>query len=129
MGSADANHVADTLTAAWDAALAEAGLPVDRIKALIGAQLGQIAAMPMLLFSRELNVDNAALRVAFRGQLAAFHGHQMREIAEGQQSQTLRGDEAVADSAVLLTSLIQGWPSAGRLGRATLPCGPKACGC
>jgi len=111
MWNAVADHVADALTIAWDAALVQDDLPVDRIKALIGAQLDQIAstpAMPMLLFSRELNVENAALRVAFRGRLAAFHGHLMREVTQGQQSQTLRGDVAAADVAVLLSSLVQG---------------------
>jgi TetR/AcrR family transcriptional regulator len=86
-------------------------LPVDRIRALIRAQLDQIAAtpaMPMLLFSRELNVENAALRTAFHGRLTAFHGHLLREVELGQQSHTLRDDVAAADVAVLLTSLVQG---------------------
>jgi TetR/AcrR family transcriptional regulator len=111
MWNAVADHVAETLTTAWDTALATADLPVERIKALVGAQLGQIAAipaMPMLLFSRELNVENAALREAFRGRLATFHGHLMRAVAEGQKSQALRGDVVAADVAVLLTSLVQG---------------------
>ena len=111
MWNAVAEHVADRLTTAWDTALAEAALPVDRIRALVGAQLDQIAvtpAMPMLLFSRELNVENAELRAAFRSRLSAFHGHLMREVAEGQQSQALRGDVAAADVAALLTSLVQG---------------------
>lgn len=111
MWNAVADHVADALTIAWDAALAQGDLPVDRINALIGAQLDQIAstpAMPMLLFSRELNVENAALRAAFRGRLAAFHSHLVREVTQGQQSQTLRGDVVATDVAVLLTSLVQG---------------------
>ena len=111
MWNAVADHVADALTNAWDAALVQGDLPLDRIKALIGAQLGQIAstpAMPMLLFSRELNVENAALRAAFRGRLAAFHGLLMGEVTQGQRSQALRGDVAAADVAVLLTSLVQG---------------------
>lgn len=111
MWNAVADHVAEALTIAWDAAIAKADLPVDRIKALIGTQLGQIAAMPampMLLFSRELNVENAALREAFRGRLASFHGHLVREVAKGQQAHTLRSDVAAADVAILLTSLVQG---------------------
>lgn len=106
-----ADHVADVLTTAWEEALAGTDLPVDRVKALVGAQLDQITAtpaMPMLLYSRELNVENAALREAFRGRLAAFHGHLMREVAEGQRNQALRGDVAAADVAALLTSLVQG---------------------
>jgi TetR/AcrR family transcriptional regulator len=111
MWNAVADHVADTLTTAWDAALAQADLPVDRVKALIEAQLGQIAAtpaMPMLLFSRELNVENAALRLSFRGRLATFQGHLAREVAKGQQAHALRSDVAAADVAVLLASLVQG---------------------
>jgi TetR/AcrR family transcriptional regulator len=111
MWTAVADHIADRLTTAWDAALAEAHLPFDRIRALIGTQLDQIAAMPampMLLFSRELNVENAALREAFRGRLAAFHGHLLRAVTEGQRTRTLRDDVAAADVAVLLTSLVQG---------------------
>ena len=111
MWNAVADNVTDMLTTAWDTALAKAGLPVDRITALIGAQLDQISAtpaMPMLLFSRELNVENTALRAAFRGRLAAFNCHLMREVTGGQQSQTLRGDVAAADVAVLLSSLVQG---------------------
>ncbi|MCF1710743.1 TetR family transcriptional regulator [Tabrizicola sp. J26] len=111
MWSAVADQVAETLTNAWNAAVAQADLPVDRIRALIRAQLDQIAAtpaMPMLLFSRELNVENSALRTAFRGRLTAFHGHLMREVAQGQQCRTLRDDVAAADVAVLLTSLVQG---------------------
>lgn len=111
MWVAVADHVTETLTAAWEAALGQDGLPVDRIKALIAVQLDQIAAMPampMLLFSRELNVENVALREAFRGRLATFHGHLMRAVAEGQQARALRGDVDAADLAVLLTSLVQG---------------------
>lgn len=111
MWNAVADHVAEALTTAWDAALVQADLPVERVKALIGAQLGQIAAtpaMPMLLFSRELNVENADLRAAFRGRLATFQAHLTREVAEGQRAHALRSDVAAADAAVLLASLVQG---------------------
>lgn len=111
MWHAVADHVAETLAVAWDAALAKADLPGDRIRGLIGTQLDQIAAMPampMLLFSRELNVENDALREAFRGRLASFHGHLVREVAKAQQADALRNDVAAADVAVLLTSLVQG---------------------
>jgi AcrR family transcriptional regulator len=111
MWTAVADHVTETLTTAWEAALVPDALPVDCIKALIGVQLDQIAAMPampMLLFSRELNVENAELRAAFRGRLAAFHGHLMHTVAKGQQTHALRDEVAAADVAVLLTSLVQG---------------------
>ncbi len=111
MWVAVADHVAGLLTAAWAAALEGPKLPVDRLKALVGAQLDQIAAnpaMPMLLFSRELNVENAALRDAFRDRLATLHGLLMREVLQGQQDKALYSNVAAADAAVLLTSLVQG---------------------
>lgn len=111
MWVAVADHVAGLLTAAWAEALEDSKPPVERLKALIGAQLDQITAnpaMPMLLFSRELNVENAALRAAFRDRLVALHGLLMREVIQGQQNKALCSDVAAADVAVLLTSLIQG---------------------
>lgn len=111
MWVAVADHVAGLLAAAWAEALEEARPPVERLKALVGAQLDQITAipaMPMLLFSRELNVENTALRVAFRDRLATLHGFLMREVTAGQQNNTLLKDVAAGDVAVLLTSLIQG---------------------
>jgi TetR/AcrR family transcriptional regulator len=111
MWVAVADHVAGLLTAAWAEALAGSKPPVERVKALVGAQLDQITAhpaMPMLLFSRELNVENAALRAAFRDRLTALHGLLMREVIAGQQDNSLLKDVAAGDVAVLLTSLIQG---------------------
>ena len=111
MWVAVADHVAGVLTAAWAEALKEAKSPVEQVKALVGAQLDQITAhpaMPMLLFSRELNVENAALRAAFRDRLVALHGLLMREVIEGQRDGTFVKDVAAADVAVLLTSVIQG---------------------
>jgi len=111
MWVAVADHVASLLTAAWTKALEGSQPPVERLKALVGAQLDQITAnpaMPMLLFSRELNVENAALRAAFRDRLVTLHGLLMREVIQGQQDKTLVSDVAAADVAVLLTSLIQG---------------------
>lgn len=111
MWVAVADHVASLLTDAWAEALHGSRPPVERLKALIGAQLDQITAnptMPMLLFSRELNVENAALREAFRDRLATLHGLLMREVIQGQQDKALCSDVAAVDVAVLLTSLIQG---------------------
>lgn len=111
MWLAVAGQIVDHLTAAWDGALATSADPVARIRALVAAQLDQIAAtpaMPMLLFSRELNVENAALRAAFRGRLAAFQALLTREIALAHGTGQLRRDIAAADAAVLLTALVQG---------------------
>lgn len=106
-----AEHVAAGLAAAWDDALSHNDGPLVRLRALIGAQFAQIAAtpaLPMLLFSRELNVTNAELRATFHGKLMAFRGLLAREVSAGQKAGLLRDDVAANDAAVLLTSLVQG---------------------
>jgi AcrR family transcriptional regulator len=106
-----AEYVAEGLTAAWDDALSRTGGPLVRLRALIAAQFAQIAAtpaLPMLLFSRELNVTNAELRTTFRDTLMAFHGLLAREVDSGRKAGLIRDDIAANDAAVLLTSLVQG---------------------
>lgn len=106
-----AEYVAERLTAAWDDALSRTGGPIVRLRALIAAQFAQIAAtpaLPMLLFSRELNVTNAELRTTFRDTLMAFHGLLAREVDSGRKAGLIRDDIAANDAAVLLTSLVQG---------------------
>lgn len=106
-----AEHVAEGLEEAWDDALSCGDEPIAKLRALIAAQLAQIAAtpaLPMLLFSRELNVGNEDLRAAFRGLLMRFQALIVTEVARGQEAGRLRRDLAPADVAVLLTSLVQG---------------------
>ncbi|GHF71967.1 TetR/AcrR family transcriptional regulator [Seohaeicola zhoushanensis] len=106
-----AEHVAEGLAAAWEDAISRGDGPIVRLRALIAAQFAQIAAtpaLPMLLFSRELNVTNAELRATFHGLLTAFRGLLAREVDAGQEAGILRGDIETADAAVLLTSLVQG---------------------
>jgi AcrR family transcriptional regulator len=109
MWLAVADHVTEELTAAWENARADE--PVGRLEALVAAQLGQIMAkpaLPMLLFSRELNVGNEDLRAAFRGLLMKFQALIVAELARGQDGGCLRREVAPEDAAVLLTSLVQG---------------------
>jgi len=106
-----ADHVAGELSIEWERALANTNDPIDRLKALVGAQLEQIVAtpaLPMLLFSRELNVGNENLRAAFRNLLMKFQALIVTELARGQDAGSLRREVAPADAAVLLTSLVQG---------------------
>ncbi len=106
-----AEHVAEGLANAWDEALRQGDKPIDRLRALISAQFAQIdatPALPMLLFSRELNVNNAELRTTFRGRLMTFRGLLAREVSAAQIAGVLRDDVAADDAAVLLTSLVQG---------------------
>ena len=111
MWNAVAEHVAHLLTQSWGEALERETAPHQRLRGLIAAQFKQIAAtpaLPMLLFSRELNVENANLRRAFRDRLAAFYGHLKREVAAGQAEGHFRADVQADDVAVLLASLVQG---------------------
>lgn len=95
----------------WTAAEAAADGPSARLKALITAQLVAITdtpALPSILFSRELQVENHGLREVFRGLLAAFQGHLVAAIRNQQAAGDLCRDVCPEDIAILLTSLVQG---------------------
>ena len=109
--AAVAEGISARMATAWQEAIAGKHDPAAKLKALIDAQFGQIEqtpALPMLLFSRELNVDNEALREAFRGRLAAFHAMIRSEFVAGQNQSTFRAEIKADDAAVLMTSLVQG---------------------
>lgn len=106
-----AEDIADRLQSYWAAAEAGATGSHARLKALIGAQLTAIAetpALPSILFSRELQVDNSALRDVFRKLLSAFQSRLVAAIRELQAAGHLRRDVGPEDVAILLTSLVQG---------------------
>ena len=106
-----AEDIADRLQNYWAAAEAGATGPHARLKALISAQLTAIAetpALPSILFSRELQVDNPALRDVFRGLLGAFQGRLVAVIRDLQAAGDLKRDVSPEDVAILLTSLVQG---------------------
>lgn len=118
-----AEEVAATLATAWEAALAGLEDPIARVRALVAAQLGVIArqpAIPMLLFSRELNIGNAPLRAAFRERLAAFHETLERDIARAQAEGRIAPDLSPRDIAYLLSSLVQGAAIRWALGPRTV---------
>ncbi len=106
-----AEDIADRLQSYWAAAEAGATGSHARLKALISAQLTAIAetpALPSILFSRELQVDNHSLRDVFRGVLGAFQGRLVVVLRDMQASGDLRSDVSPEDIAILLTSLVQG---------------------
>ncbi len=106
-----AADISARLKAAWDEALASSATPEGRIAALVRAQLNLIEAnpaIPAILFSRELRVENDALRLAFVGLMTAFHGILAGELARARKAGTVRPDLDPADGAVLLISLVQG---------------------
>jgi len=106
-----AEDIADRLQSYWAEAEAGATGSHARLKALILAQLTAIAetpALPSILFSRELQVDNPALRDVFRELLGAFQSRLVAAIRELQAAAHLRRDVGPEDVAILLTSLVQG---------------------
>lgn len=106
-----AEDIADRLQRDWDAAEAGASEPHARLKSLIAAQLTAISgtpALPSILFSRELQVDNQGLRDVFRKLLGAFQGRLVAAIRDLQAAGHLRRNVGPEDVAILLTSLLQG---------------------
>ncbi|MEI4263689.1 TetR/AcrR family transcriptional regulator [Roseovarius sp. D0-M9] len=119
-----AEDIAARLRQNWTAAESQAAEPDARLKALIGAQLTAIAgtpSLPSILFSRELQVDNAALRDVFRGLLATFQGRLVAALRDQQASGDLRRDVATEDAAMLLASLVQGVAIRWTLGARGFP--------
>lgn len=116
-----AADIADRLQAAWGEAQASSATPEGRIVALVDVQLGLIEAnpaIPAILFSRELRVENDNLRQSFVGLMTAFHRILAGELAAARDAGTVRQDLDPADGAVLLISLVQGlamrWSLGGR---------------
>lgn len=106
-----AEDIADRLQGGWAEAEAGASGPHARLKALIKAQLSAISetpALPSILFSRELQVDNHALRDVFRGLLGAFQDRLVAAIRDLQAAGDLCSDVSPVDVAILLTALVQG---------------------
>lgn len=108
---AAAGQLGAAMGAAWTRALDSSDQPLARLRALTDAQFGQIAAtpaLPMLLFSRELRVDNPELRAGFRDRLSAFLALLAAEVAAAQAAGVLTGAVDAADAAALLASVVQG---------------------
>ena len=116
-----AADIAERLQAAWGEAQASSATPEGRIVALVDVQLGLIEAnpaIPAILFSRELRVEDDELRRTFVGLMTAFHGILAGQLAAARDTGTVRQDLDPADGAVLLISLVQGlamrWSLGGR---------------
>lgn len=99
------------LTLAWDEALAANGTPAIRLRTMIRTQLQQIEgcpALPAILHSRELGVDNAALRESCRSLVVRFQGHLAANLQVLAEAGVLRSDLPPEDAAALLVFLVQG---------------------
>lgn len=118
-----AEDIATRLRNDW-ATASQAVTPEARLKALVGAQLSAIAqtpALPSILFSRELQVDNPELRDVFHGLLGTFQGHLVAAIRDQQTAGRLHRDVRPEDIAILLTSLVQGVAIRWTLGARSFP--------
>ncbi len=106
-----AAQIAQDMTTAWDACLAVATQPQDRVAGLIRVQLRQIAAhpaIPAILHSRELHTENAALRAQFVALMTQFQTLLVQTLVEGRATGVFRADLPPKDAAILLISLVQG---------------------
>lgn len=106
-----AQDIRDRMTSAWDEALCGNTSCETRIAAVIDIQLRTIErhpAIPAILFSRELQVENPDLRQTFAGMMAAFQALLANELSKTRDAGLLRADLDPADGAVLLISLVQG---------------------
>ena len=106
-----AEDVSATLKEHWATAEARAQTAPARLRGLIGAQLAAISdrpALPSILFSRELTVDNPPLREVFDLLLASFQSRLASAVGEMQSEGMLRPDMEARDAAVLLASIVQG---------------------
>lgn len=85
--------------------------PEERLRRLVIGQLRLIQsfpAIPALLFSRELLVENERLRKAFGKLLEQFHRRLAQSVTDAQQTGQFRADLEPDDVAYLLIALVQG---------------------
>lgn len=129
--SAVGEVIAARLSEAWQQAEAGSEDPEIRLRALVAAQLRQIEeapALPAILHSRELNIDNATLRERFRGVLVQYQALLVANLAAMAGQGALARTVQPKDAAALLISLVQGvairW-SLGSRGFAILPEGMR----
>ena len=106
-----AAHIADRLTQAWESVLQRNLAPKDRLYALLQVQLQQISAnpaIPAILHSRELQVENPPLRAEFLGLMTRYQTLLIAALTEGCAAGVFRDDLAAKDAASLLIALVQG---------------------
>lgn len=115
-----AEMISDRLTTGWANALTTSGDPVERIEALILEQLRQIQAMPAIpsiLFSRELQVENDDLRQSILDLMTKLVSLLAAEVAKAQRAGVFDPAFSPKDGAHLLISLVQGLAIRWTLGK------------
>jgi AcrR family transcriptional regulator len=106
-----AEDVTANLRDRWAEAEARAQTAPERLRGLTEAQLAAISerpALPSILFSRELTVDNPPMREVFDRLLASFQSRLAAAVAEMQSEGFIRPDIEARDAGVLLASTVQG---------------------
>ncbi len=116
-----ATRIGEKFQQRWLAVERQPAEPVAQLHGIVAAQLRliqSVPAIPAILFSRELHVENRALRVIFAEFMKSFHLRIERLIAAAQRKGTLRDDFDAADAAFLVIGLVQGlvlrWSVSGR---------------
>jgi len=82
-----------------------------KLRRLITGQLKLIRAtpaIPAILFSRELHIENDRLRKVFLGLMQRFHGIAAQFVEEGQRKGEFRPDLDPNDAAFLIIGTVQG---------------------
>lgn len=106
-----AEMISQRLRAGWARALTTSEDPETRVEALVLEQLHQIEAMPAIpsiLFSRELQVENDELRKSVLALMTELLALLADEVERAQAAGALHDDLDPKDAALLLVALIQG---------------------
>lgn len=102
--------IAERLKVAWQQALDASDDPKTRIEGLILGQLRQIEAMPAIpsiLFSRELQAENEALRQSVAALMTELVALLAAELTTGQRAGVFDVGLPAKDGAFLLVALVQ----------------------
>ncbi len=115
-----ARHLGDEMAQVWQEA-AKSQNPVERIRNIVAAHLRLIEltpALPGILFSRELHIENPTLRKAFFRTMNGFLELLRQTIEEAIATGQFKKDLPAADAAFLIIGLIQSlamrWSLSGR---------------
>jgi len=95
--------------------------PLERLRNLVRRHLQLIEstpALPAILFSREMHLENEALRRTFFGTMQKFHAHLVELLEEAKKRGDVRPDLPSEDAAYLVIAIIQSlalrWSLSGR---------------
>ncbi len=114
--------LAERMHGVWEDAATQGGAtPKERLLALVRRHLELVEAtpaLPAILFSREMHLENKALREAFFGTMQKLHGHLCDLFEEARERGEVRSDLQVEDAAWLVIAVIQSlalrWSLSGR---------------